>query len=364
MICEERVNIDGIENTELNITYILTINILTKKLSLIKEMLLEKPIFKNISHTKSELDNEITSVAGKIMRLLPCLGCQELADSLQKEYLEIVTCMYKLFEDKSLEHLEIIENRFQNLNNFLYRTLFKLTGQNNIRVSLFRYALLNYLDIDTVFDIGANSGQFTERITSHGYNKTIHSFEPIPEMVLEAKKKLSHLNNWHIHNIALGDVTGENTFYVTPNYESSSFNPGMIYALDKNEQFRKTITSNITTLDKFIADEGISYKNAYIKIDVECFEKEVLQGCKDTLHNTTAIELESRYIYYGIKEHWLFTDFVNYLKDYDLYPIVFDNSFSAGILPANLASDVIFVKKSVIRELSWMNSIENVLVHK
>ena len=52
--------------------------------------------------------------------------------------------------------------------------------------------LLKYYDINKVFDVGANTGQFAESLFNNGYTGKIVSFEPLKEAydtLLQKKNK-------------------------------------------------------------------------------------------------------------------------------------------------------------------------------
>lgn len=76
-------------------------------------------------------------------------------------------------------------------------------------------------NIDFVFDIGANSGGYAERLRNGvGYRGTIASYEPIPELAAELSARQEP--DWLIHNCALSHTAGTAEFYLTNNTEFSS----------------------------------------------------------------------------------------------------------------------------------------------
>ena len=98
------------------------------------------------------------------------------------------------------------------------------------------YYLTKY-DIDTVFDLGANKGQYGSLIRSFGYTKQIISFEPIKSVFEILKNKTNSDNNWDIYNLAIGnkdelttiniaalgqDVSPVTSFYGTANVPATN----------------------------------------------------------------------------------------------------------------------------------------------
>ena len=65
-------------------------------------------------------------------------------------------------------------------------------------------------DGDTIFDIGANIGWYSNHLSKKLPNATIYSFEPIPETYAQVKRntELNQSKNIHLNNFALSDKIG------------------------------------------------------------------------------------------------------------------------------------------------------------
>ena len=62
--------------------------------------------------------------------------------------------------------------------------IYRLSPSSNSSLQMLKG--LNHFEVDVVFDIGANIGQFASELRSMGYKGKIVSFEPLPD----AHKKL------------------------------------------------------------------------------------------------------------------------------------------------------------------------------
>ena len=56
--------------------------------------------------------------------------------------------------------------------------------------------LLSKLDIDVVFDVGANEGQFAKKLRNLGYKEKIISFEPLKKVFNLLRKNFSNDDYW------------------------------------------------------------------------------------------------------------------------------------------------------------------------
>jgi FkbM family methyltransferase len=154
---------------------------------------------------------------------------------------------------------------------------------------------LNHFNIDTVFDIGANTGQFASEIRSFGYTGKIVSFEPLSDAYQELVSMASRDAKWLVHERgAIGDFNGEIKINVAGNSTSSSVLPMLdshISAAEKSAYVR-TENAPIYCLD-FLSPAYLLEKNSlFVKIDVQGFEWQVLDGAKETLKKACGVLCE------------------------------------------------------------------------
>lgn len=139
------------------------------------------------------------------------------------------------------------------------------------------------------FDIGANTGVYTDWFLLNGYDKVI-CVEPSYEFkTLEDKYK----NNPKVIliNKALSNYIGELQFYECHNCTAlSTANTDWINKsrfTNQGKDWRTAITVKCITLDSLIAEYGSPY---FIKVDVEGYEYNVLQGYTKKDNNILTFE--------------------------------------------------------------------------
>jgi FkbM family methyltransferase len=156
-------------------------------------------------------------------------------------------------------------------------------------------AAMKKVKIDVLFDIGANTGQFSLQMRDKGYSGKIISFEPLTS----AREKLTHQAskdaNWIVHDrAAIGDYGGITDINISKNSVSSSILPMLKAHSDagKNSMYIKTEETPIITLDS-IADNYLDkYSNLFIKIDTQGYESQVLDGAFKTLKKAKGVLCE------------------------------------------------------------------------
>lgn len=137
--------------------------------------------------------------------------------------------------------------------------------------------MLNLLKPGDIFiDIGANIGMFSTLASKEvGSSGKVVSFEPFPETFsrLSQNIKLNDLENVDLRNIGLSYKPDNLMFY----YSDNGFDAWNSFAPSNDFKLKKSINIRVSTLDSELNDLDKT-KIKFIKIDVEGWEKFVIQG--------------------------------------------------------------------------------------
>ncbi len=147
-------------------------------------------------------------------------------------------------------------------------------------------ASLHSYEVDTVFDLGANEGQFSLELRAGGFTGKIVSVEP---MAL-AHARLSEVSgadpNWLVHpRCAVGDRSGVIDLNIASNSVSSSVLP-MLSAHSEaapDSIYKGTEAVPLTTLDLIVPEYFGRSSETLLKIDTQGYEWQVLDGAKAIL---------------------------------------------------------------------------------
>ena len=152
---------------------------------------------------------------------------------------------------------------------------------------------LKEYNFKTILDIGANEGQFADKMHLLFPDTIIYSFEPIPESFERLNKNFKDIPQIKGVNLALGDTAGEIVFNKNESTASSSF---LQMADTHKESFDfavQTVPINVKvdTLDNFMSKENVELP-MLIKIDVQGFEDKVIKGGNDTIKKAEMVICE------------------------------------------------------------------------
>ena len=208
-----------------------------------------------------------------------------------------------------------------------------------------RMKLVRRKKIDTLLDIGANSGQYATQMREHGYKGNIVSFEPLKDTFEELKATSIKDNNWLVNNYALGDENVTSLINVSGNSVSSSILnmlPSHLNSAPESKYVDKE-KIQIKKLDSiFDSFCGVGNK-VMMKIDVQGFEKNVLDGADESLNNIEIIQLEMSVVPLYENE-MTFIDMINYLDDKGFKLFSLENGFHDSHTGKLLQVDGIFEK--------------------
>ena len=143
-------------------------------------------------------------------------------------------------------------------------------------------------DRPTILDVGANVGQFCLAAKLFCPSATVQSFEADPETFEMLRQNVGNIPGVTLHNIALASRDEDRTFFRHTLSGMSSFHPypGHSYA-----GAGKEITLSTRRLDD-VVEEGTAPD--LVKIDVEGYELEVVNGGTRVLSSTRLLLVEIR----------------------------------------------------------------------
>jgi FkbM family methyltransferase len=177
---------------------------------------------------------------------------------------------------------------------------------NNIGLDLRRYrpersesgrlaTMLAHHDVDLVFDVGANTGQFARSLRRAGYPGRIVSFEPLSLAHHKLVKASTRDPSWTIApRMAIGDHEGKMEIHISGNSVSSS----LLKMLDAHSaaapesSYVNQESVTITRLDRIAADYTSAGSVPFIKIDTQGYEDRVLNGASEFLKASKGLQLE------------------------------------------------------------------------
>ncbi|RFM26494.1 FkbM family methyltransferase [Deminuibacter soli] len=165
-----------------------------------------------------------------------------------------------------------------------------------------------------VVDIGANDGQFSEKMRLLLPDAFIYAFEPIPQSFQQLQQHFRNDNKFKAFNVALGETAGELQLFQNEYTPSSSLLPMADAHISNFDTAVKTqqISVKIEQLDA-VLDTAALQQPLLVKIDVQGYEDKVINGGGHVLKQATMIICELSFVEL-YKGQLLFADIVEKLK--------------------------------------------------
>lgn len=152
-------------------------------------------------------------------------------------------------------------------------------------------------NINTVLDIGANTGQFAQMIHELLPTAKIISFEPLKECFEELQKNMTNIPSSVAVNMALGDCesnTQINKCMFTPSSSLMDMTDThkKAWPHTAEHQTEEIIIKRLDDITSEIPYDGPTL----IKMDVQGFELKVIKGGLDTLSNVLLVAIETSFV--------------------------------------------------------------------
>ena len=185
---------------------------------------------------------------------------------------------------------------------------------------------LKELDIEKIIDVGAHKGEFLEKMLKIEKVNSFYAFEPQKNIFNELSEKFSNNKKVTLYNFAMDKEITNKKLKISKLSMTSSLaeiNEKSLYLKIKNfltfskSNFEDEYEIQTNTVDKIF--ENISLQKALLKIDVEGFEMNVIEGSQKKLKEIPFILLENQFGNHYINNN--FKDIINVLskQNFEIY---------------------------------------------
>lgn len=185
------------------------------------------------------------------------------------------------------------------LGNFLYKNAFGLykpmyklfkNKQDAFEIELLKKHIRKN---DTVLDIGANIGFYATILSDIvGENGVVHCFEPDTKNFEHLKKTTATIKNIKINNKAVGPRTEKLKIYTSKNLNVD-------HRTYKPEEYDQEIEIDAVSIDDHLSSNA---KVDFIKMDIQGFEMQAIQGMQATLEKNKDVKIISEFWPYGLRK--------------------------------------------------------------
>lgn len=206
------------------------------------------------------------------------------------------------------------------------------------------FVWLKNLNIETIFDIGANTGQFATMLSEVLPKASMYSFEPLGDCFEKLLLNMKNHPRFRAFNFALGDRDYETEIYRSKHSPSSSILP-------MKDLHKKVVPqSDLEAIEKIavkrldgITDDLDCKENILVKLDVQGYEDRVICGGKKLISKAKVLIIETSFqsLYEGQP---LFDDIYNMIRQMNFLYMGDLGQLKSPIDGSSIQADSIFLR--------------------
>lgn len=206
--------------------------------------------------------------------------------------------------------------------------------------------VIEHQDITLVFDVGANVGQYAQRLRRGGYGGRIVSVEPLSSAHAALTAAAAGDPGWIVESrMALGDGDTPVTLQVSGESDMSSvldFTAEMADLLD-GSAFVETEVASQARLERILPKHARADDRVLLKIDTQGTEGRVLEGARGVLSRIAAVQMELSIvpIYAGEPSY---RDMIQHLAELGFVPALFIPGYFNRRTARLIGMDGVFVR--------------------
>lgn len=202
----------------------------------------------------------------------------------------------------------------------------------------------------TIFDVGANSGEYSLMIKDVFPSAIIYAFEPNPVTFHLLQEKTKLINKIKSFPVGLGSTKSTMEIYTyknDPTSEHASVIKEVMVSLHQSDDVQNYQVP-IICLDDFCNEHSIDRIN-FLKIDTEGFELEALKGAAQLINKKKIEVIQFEFNEMNIYSKVFLHDFYKILPDYKFYRLSKDKLIELGVYNS---SNEIFRYQNIIALLA------------
>lgn len=209
-----------------------------------------------------------------------------------------------------------------------------------------RVKLIAHHRIDVVIDVGANMGQFGGEMRRLGFAGRIISLEPVSTPYRVLAKRCARDPRWECWPWALGAEQGFASINVAGNAAMSSSLLDMTSAhrsAAPEADFVGSENIQVRRLDTVWGELGLTDSTPYLKLDVQGYERHVLEGAGSRLQDIVGlqVELSLTQVYEGAP---VFLDMLTLLSEQGFVLMSIESGFTDRRTGRMLQADGVFFR--------------------
>lgn len=209
--------------------------------------------------------------------------------------------------------------------------------------------LLDPCENNLLIDVGGNTGYWCESFLEFFPSSRVVAFEPLEREFGEYQRRFRGASNVVVHNVGLSDRKGDAQIHLAAVSSHSSLHKYAAEQTTLRIETEGTREVHLDTLDSFGLGGGQGARKL-LKIDVQGYEMNVLQGAVGTLPDIDVVLVECSFLseYQGVPPS--FAHVAGFLRDFEIYPAMFRN-YGMALGPHAWERDVIFCRKSLLDQI-------------
>lgn len=184
------------------------------------------------------------------------------------------------------------------------------------------------MKLTTVFDVGANTGEYCKDIRTYFPETQIYAFEPHPKTYAMLTKNVAK-KQFHPFQVALGEKKGKIKLWdfaedaelkhTQPTSTLASVHKDVISGLHKQKAMSFTVT--LETVDHIVKQKKIDHIDL-LKVDTEGSELSVLKGAEQTIREGKISLIQFEFNEMNAYSSVFFKQYIDFLPEYVFYRLM------------------------------------------